>query len=220
MSGAARELAACIDSTLLRPDTTDRDVIALARHAREAGCAAVCIMPRRIEAVVRSLGKGATRVAAAISFPHGAGTPGTKRFEALEAVRLGATELDVVCDLDAVRRGDVAALEREMSEIMATTPEAGHKFMLEIDGLPASAWSRLGKATRRVGPAFVKTGTGVHGGAATVEQVARLRDAVGPEIGIKAAGGIRTLSDARRLLAAGAGRLGTSSAAAILAELD
>lgn len=212
-----RDLAPFLDSTLLRPDADDRDVMELARHARESGCAAVCVVPRRLPAVVRVLSGSATRVAATVAFPSGSSTSPAKRFEALEAVRLGATELDVVCDLDAVRRGDAAALEREMGEIMESTPEAVHKFILEVAWLPARAWSRVGKAVRRLRPAFIKTGTGVNGGPVTVEQVVRLCEATCGEVGVKAAGGIRTPGLARGLLAAGATRLGTSSAAALLA---
>ena len=212
------DLASFLDSTLLRPDADDADVADLARHASESGCAAVCVSPRRLAAVVRVVAAGATQVAAAVAFPTGTSTSPAKRFEALEAIRLGATELDVVCDLDAVRRGDVSALEREMGEIMTSTPEATHKFILEVAWLPPGAWARLGKAIRRLKPAFVKTGTGVNAGGVTVEQVVRLCDAAAGEVGVKAAGGIRQLEQARQLLAAGATRLGTSSAAALLAE--
>ena len=213
-----RDLAAILDSTLLRPDADDGDVGELARHAREAGCAAVCVLPPRLSAVAAVLGGSSTAVAAALAFPFGAASVGVKSFEALEALRLGATELDVVCDLSAVRRGDVKALEREMGEIMARTPEAAHKFILEVGWLPRGAWSRLGRAVGRLQPAFVKTGTGFNAGPVSVEQVARLRDAVGPDVAIKAAGGIRDLETAERLVAAGAARLGTSSAAGLLAE--
>jgi deoxyribose-phosphate aldolase len=213
-----RDLAAILDSTLLRPDADDGDVADLARHARDAGCAAVCVLPSRLSAVSPLLDGSATAVAAAVAFPLGASTVAAKSFEALEAVRLGAGELDVVCDLSAVRRGDVKALEREMGEIMARTPEAAHKFILEVEWLPRGAWGRLGRAVRRLQPAFVKTGTGFNAGPVSVEQVARLREAVGPDVAIKAAGGIRSLEAAERLVAAGAGRLGTSAAAGLLAE--
>jgi deoxyribose-phosphate aldolase len=213
-----RDLAAVLDSTLLRPDADDRDVGDLARHARDSGCAAVCVLPSRLAAVTSILAGSSTAAAAAICFPYGAATTGTKSFEALEAVRLGATELDLVCDLAAVRRGDVKALEREIGEIMARTPEAIHKFILEVAWLPRGAWGKLGRVLRRLRPAFVKTGTGFNAGPATVEQVAALRETVGSDVAIKAAGGIRDLETAERLLVAGASRLGTSSAAALLAE--
>ncbi len=212
------DLAARLDATLLRPDATDADVREMARHAAAAGCAAVCVAPARLAAAARPLGKSGTLMAAVVAFPWGSTTLPAKCFEALEALRLGATELDVVLDLAAVRQGDVAALEREMGEIMARTPDAAHKFIVELDWLPAASWRRLGKAARRLRPAFVKTGTGVHGGPVSPVQVARLRDVVGPDVGIKAAGGIRTLETAEALVRAGAGRLGTSAAAGILAQ--
>ena len=217
--GARARLARCLDSTLLRPDAGDDDIRELARHARGAGCAAVCVAPARLAAAARELAGSGTALAAAISFPHGAATLSTKSFEALEALRLGAGELDVVCDLDAVRRGDVGALEREMRTLRERTPEAVHKFILEVGLLPERSWRRLGEAVRRAAPAFVKTGTGVHGGPVTVAQVRRLVEAVGPAVRVKAAGGIRTLEQAEALLAAGAARLGTSRAAGLLAAL-
>ena len=212
------DLASFLDSTLLRPDADDVDEADLARHACASGCAAVCVAPARLATAVKVVSGTSTRVAATVAFPSGSSTTTSKRFEALEAIRLGATELDIVCDLDAVRRGDVSALEREMGEIMASTPEAIHKFILEVAWLPPRAWSRLGKAIRRLRPAFVKTGTGVNAGGVTVEQVVRLCDAAAGDVGVKAAGGIRDLEQARTLLAAGAVRLGTSSAAALLAD--
>jgi len=218
-AGARAAFARCLDSTLLRADAGDDDIRDLARHARAAGCAAVCVAPARLAAAARELSGSDTVLAAAVAFPNGAATLPTKSFEALEALRLGATELDVVCDLDAVRRGDIRALEREMRSLMERTPEAVHKFILEVGLIPDGAWRRLAAAVRRVAPAYVKTGTGIHGGPVTVEQVRRLVEAVGPEVRVKAAGGIRTLEHAEALLAAGATRLGTSHAAGLLAAL-
>jgi deoxyribose-phosphate aldolase len=215
-----QSLAAVLDATLLRADASDQEVREVSRAARRDGCAAVCVMPARLEAAARELATSTTRVAAAISFPLGASTPAGKHFEALEAIRLGAVELDVVLDLDAVRRGDVDALEREMARIMEQSPEAVHKFIVEIAWLPAAAMKRLGRAARRLRPAFLKTGTGFNAGPVTVEQVARLREAAGADVGVKAAGGIRTLEQAASLVGAGASRLGTSRSVELIAEWD
>jgi deoxyribose-phosphate aldolase len=212
------ELAAVLDATLLRPDADDEDVVDLARHARQTGCAAVCVVPPRLAAAAAALGGGSTALAAAVAFPSGAATVPAKCFEALEALRLGATELDVVCDLSAVRRGDVRALEREIGEVLARTPEAVHKFILEVGWLPQGAWKKVGRVVRRLGPRFVKTGTGMHAGPVTPLQVTRLKEVVGPDVAVKAAGGIRELETAEMLVRAGASRLGTSSAAALLAR--
>ncbi|MFQ5670766.1 MAG: deoxyribose-phosphate aldolase [Acidobacteriota bacterium] len=212
-----KDLASQIDSTLLRADADAGDIVECARYARSEGCAAVCVAPTRARDAATVLRGGGTRLAVAIAFPGGSASVATKCFAALEALHHGAQELDVVCDLAQVRRGAVKHLEREIGEIMARTPEAIHKFILEVAWLPRGAWKPLGRMIRRLKPAFVKTGTGVNAGPVTEMQVARLRDLVGPETGIKAAGGIRTRETAERLLAAGATRLGTSSAASVLA---
>jgi len=214
------DLAALLDATLLRPDAGPEEVGKLAELAGRHGCAAVCVAPHSLPAAARVLKRSGTFLAATVSFPAGSSTLASKSFAALEALRLGAQELDIVCDLDSVRRGDVKALEREMGELMARTPEAVHKFILEVAWLPAPAWRRLGKALRRLRPAFVKTGTGVNAGPATVEQVRRLREITCDDVAVKAAGGIRTLEGAFDLAQAGAARLGTSAAGELLAAWD
>lgn len=220
MFARREDLAALLDATLLRPDAGDEEVVKLAGQARRDGCAAVCVAPQRLPAAARILRDSGTLLASTIAFPAGHATLPTKRFAAQEAVRLGAHELDVVCDLDSVRRGDINALEREMGELMACTPQAVHKFIIEVAWLPAAAWRSLGEALRRLRPAFVKTGTGVNAGPVTVEQVRRLRDVTGDEVAIKAAGGINTLQGAFELARAGASRLGTSAAKDLLAAWD
>ena len=220
MFARREDLAALLDATLLRPDAGDEDVVKLAGQARRDGCAAVCVAPQRLPAVARILRDSSTLLASTVSFPAGNSTLATKTFAALEALRLGAHELDVVCDLDSVRRGDINALEKEMGELMARTPEAVHKFIIELAWLPAPAWRHLGKALRRLRPAFVKTGTGVNAGPVTLEQVRRLRDVTGDDVAIKAAGGINTLQGAFELARAGAARLGSSAAAELLAAWD
>lgn len=214
------QLAALLDATLLRADACRADIQAMTRQALADGCAAVCVAPAHVATASAILAGTHTAIAATVSFPLGATTTSTKSFEALEALRLGAGELDIVCDLDSVRRGDVGALEREMGTLMERTPEAVHKFILEVGWLPQAAWKKLGRALCRLKPAFVKTGTGVNAGAVTVEQVERLREVTGGQVPVKAAGGIRTKEFAVALVAAGAGRLGTSSPAELLAQWE
>jgi len=214
------DLATLLDATLLRPDAAALDVEKLAGQARRDGCAAVCVSPHHLPEAARVLRGSGTSLAATVSFPAGNSTFATKSFAAGEALRLGARELDVVCDLDSVRRGDMDALEKEMGELMARTPDAVHKFIIEVAWLPAPAWQELGRVLRRLRPAFVKTGTGVNAGPVTVEQVRRLRDVTGDDVPIKAAGGIKTLTGAWELAEAGASRLGSSAAAELLVAWD
>ncbi len=220
MFARREDLAALLDATLLRPDAGDEDVVNLAGQARRDGCAAVCVAPARLPAAAGILQDSGTLLASTVAFPAGHSTLATKSFAALEALRLGARELDVVCDLDSVRRGDIDALEKEMGELMERTPGAAHKFIIEVAWLPETAWPGLGKALRRLRPAFVKTGTGVNAGPVTVDQVRRLREVTGGEVPIKAAGGISTLDGAFALAQAGATRLGSSAAAELLAAWD
>jgi deoxyribose-phosphate aldolase len=110
------DLAVLLDATLLRPDAGDEEAVKLAGQARRDGCAAVCVAPRRLPAAARTLQASGTFLAATVSFPAGDSTLASKIFTALEALRLGAHELEVVCDLDSIRRGDMDALEKEMGE--------------------------------------------------------------------------------------------------------
>lgn len=220
MFARREDLAALLDATLLRPDAHVEDVEKLAGQARRDGCAAVCVSPHHLASGARILRGSGTALAATVSFPAGNSTFAAKVFAAGEALRLGAKELDVVCDLDSVRRGDVDALEKEMGEFMARTPDAVHKFILEVAWLPAPAWKPLGRVLRRLRPAFAKTGTGVNAGPVSVEQVRLLRDVTGGDVAIKAAGGIKTLVGAWELAQAGASRLGSSAAAELLAAWD
>lgn len=188
MAELDRKLAATIDHTLLRPDADGREVDNLCVEALRFGFATVCVQPIWVARAARTLAGSRVGVASVVSFPHGASVTATKVAEAARARDDGATELDVVANLAAIRAGDDAAVRDEIAAV------AG-------------------------GAAFVKTSTGFSAGGASELAVRTMREAVGPAIGVKASGGIRTRAQALAMLAAGASRLGASASVSIVLDV-
>lgn len=217
MSAFDRRLAALIDHTLLRPEADARAIDVLCDEALRFGFAAVCVQPCWVSRAARAL-DGKVAVASVVAFPHGANVTAVKVAEAVRARDDGATELDVVASFAAIGAGDDAHVRDEIAAIAEAAPGAALKVILE-----AALWSpeRLTAAARAAvagGAAFVKTSTGFNAGGATEDAVRTLRAAVGPDVGVKASGGIRTRAQAMGLLAAGATRLGASASVAIVCE--
>jgi len=212
-------LAPFIDHTALRPDLCPEEVDALCREAREHGFATVCVAGRHVRRAARGLAGSGVGVAAVVGFPHGACHPRVKAVEAAQAVADGATELDVVADLGAIRAGDVAGVADDLRPVVAAARGRAVKAIVETELFgdePGPLWVAAG-GVRRAGARWIKTSTGFGPGGATVEAVTRLREAAGGTLRIKAAGGIRSRDDAERLLAAGADRLGSSRSVLIVA---
>ena len=221
-SGDGREvpadLAGYIDHTLLRPDATAADIDRLCREAVEHRFAAVCVNPSWVRRAARNLAGSAVRVASVVGFPLGAHAPEIKALEARRALRDGAREIDMVIDVGALKSGDYERVRRDIAGVADACREAGaaSKVILETGLLTdeekviASRLAREGKAD------FVKTSTGFGPGGATVYDVALMRAAVGPRMGIKASGGIRSAEQAREMIAAGATRIGASAGVAIV----
>jgi deoxyribose-phosphate aldolase len=218
-SASARALAAVLDHTLLRPDATAADIDRLCEEARRHGFHAVCLQPCWVARAARALAGSGVGVASVVAFPHGASVAAIKAAEAARAVADGATELDVVANLGWIRAGDDAALTADLAAVVAAAPGIPVKAILETNLFPAERKAAAARAACAAGVAFVKTSTGF-GTAATEEDVALLRRVVGPSVGVKASGGIRTRAQALALLAAGASRLGTSASVTLVAEED
>jgi deoxyribose-phosphate aldolase len=220
-ASTARDLAATIDHTRLAPGTTAAEVEQLCTEAREHGFAAVCVNGVFVPRCVRALAGSAVKTCTVIGFPLGAMATRAKREEARVALDDGARELDMVLQLGALKDGDLAAVARDVEAVVAPAHGAGArvKVILETGLLEREAIVRACRIAGESGADFVKTSTGFGPRGATVEDVVLMRASVRPGMGIKAAGGIRTLSAARELLAAGATRLGTSAGLALLAEL-
>ncbi|HEV7209999.1 MAG TPA: deoxyribose-phosphate aldolase [Mycobacteriales bacterium] len=212
----AAELAALIDHTLLTPEATAAQAQAMADEAVALGCASVCVSPARLP--LRSDGT----VCAVVGFPSGAHAREVKSAEAAYAVVSGATEIDMVLDLGAVKGGSWTDVEDDIAAVRAATAgKALLKVIIEAAALTDDEVTGACEAAGRAGADFVKTSTGFHpAGGATEHAVALMRQVVGDELGVKASGGIRTTDAALAMIAAGANRLGCSGTRVILAGLS
>jgi deoxyribose-phosphate aldolase len=213
-----RDLARYIDHTLLKPDATAADVDRLCDEAREFGFAAVCVNPTWVKRCAERLRGSPVRVASVVGFPFGAGTTEVKALEARRALRDGAREIDMVINVGALKSGDHALVRRDVEKVADACREAGAlcKVIIEAalltdeEKVVASRLAQLAKAD------FVKTSTGFGPGGATVHDVLLMRETVGPKLGVKAAGGIRSAEDVREMIAAGATRIGASASVQIV----
>jgi deoxyribose-phosphate aldolase len=212
------DLARFIDHTLLRPDATTEDIDRLCDEARTYGFAAVCVNPTWVRRCAQNLRGSGVRVASVVGFPFGAGTTEVKALEARRAIRDGAREIDMVINVGALRSGDHELVRRDIEKVADACREAGAvtKVIIETalltdeEKVVASHLAKLAKAD------FVKTSTGFGGGGATVHDVLLMRETVGPRLGVKASGGIRSAEDVREMIAAGATRIGASASVQIV----
>jgi len=209
-------LAKMIDHTLLKPEATSRQVVALCREAVELGTGAICVCSSFTALAVEHA--GGIPVAVVIGFPSGAFRSSIKASEAELAHAEGASELDMVIDLGSAAAGDWDAVERDISAVREAVPApVVLKAILETALLDDQQVAAASMAAERAGADFVKTSTGYHpAGGASVQAVRRMAATVGPRLGVKASGGIRTSDDAAAMIAAGATRLGVSGSRAVL----
>jgi deoxyribose-phosphate aldolase len=214
-------LAKLIDHTLLRPEATQLDIEQLYREAIEFGVFAACVTPSALAVAKRSAGHEANlAIAAVVGFPSGAHVAEVKAFEAYQALRSGATELDVVINLGAAKDGRWPTVAHEIGLMREVAHNAIVKVIIESAMLTADEIVRACRVAEDAGASFVKTSTGFHpAGGATPAAVRLMRLTVGDRLGVKASGGIRTIDHALAMVRAGATRIGTSSTRAILAGL-
>jgi deoxyribose-phosphate aldolase len=209
-----KELAGRIDHTLLGPTASRDGVRKLCAEAIRYGTASVCVSPCHA-ALAKGLLRGSTvKLCVVIGFPHGATTSTVKRFEAEEAIALGADELDMVIRVDALLEGDEKTVADDIQAVCAAARKAPRKVIVKtiletclLSEEEKAAGARIAKAA---GADYVKTSTGFSTGGATTADVALLRRIVGPETGVKASGGIRDTKAALEMIAAGASRIGAS----------
>jgi len=218
MSNLTRaELARYVDHTLLAPTATPADVEALVAEGADLGVYSVCVSPSMMPASVPD----GLFVAVVCGFPSGKHTSAVKAFEALESVANGADEVDMVIDIAAALGGDFAAVEADIAAVRAATSGVVLKVIIESAALTDEAIVGACNAAVSAGADFVKTSTGFHpAGGASAHAVALMRATVGPDVGVKASGGIRTAEAALEMIAAGATRLGLSGTRAVLDGLD
>lgn len=214
-----RELARRIEHTLLAPDARADDVRRLCDEAREWGVHAVCVAPARVALAARRLGSCGVGVVSVAGFPHGDTLPGVKAAEAAAVLDAGAVEVDMVMAIGVFKDGD----DRAVVADIAAVAEAVHgapgrllKVILETALLSPDEIARACRLAVDAGADFVKTSTGFARAGASVEAVARMRASVPPQIGVKAAGGIRDYATAMQMVAAGATRIGASATRDIL----
>lgn len=215
-------IAALIDHTLLKPDSSKADIARVCAEARQASFASVCINPFWVRFAKEQLEGSPVRVCTVIGFPLGANETETKIAEARAALINGAKELDVVENIGALRSGEVHVIREELKELATLAHGSGAilKVILETGLLSADEKRTSCQLAAEAGADFVKTSTGFAAGGATVEDVILMRGIVGSALGVKASGGIRTLAALREMVQAGASRIGTSSGVNILKELE
>jgi deoxyribose-phosphate aldolase len=210
-----RDLAPLLEHTLLAPGATPADLERLCEEARENRFGAVCVHREMAAAARRLLGGAAVKVVAVADFPRGEAAIGARVIEALEAVRAGADEIDIVAPLPALAARRWEAALDDLRAVVRSVP-VPVKVILETALLDRDQKAAAAAVARCAGAAWVKTSTGFGGGGATVEDVALLRKVVGREGGVKASGGIRTAADALAMVRAGADRIGASACVAIV----
>ncbi len=213
-------LASFIDHTLLKSETTADQVIRLCEEAACYKFAAICVNPWWINLAASVLRGTPVKLAATIGFPLGANHITVKRFEAAEAIRLGANELDMVMNIGALKSGDRATVQNDIVAVAEVAHEGGAtlKVILETPLLTLEEKILSCQLSLAAKADFVKTATGFFG-SATAEDVSLMRGVVGDQAGVKASGGIRTAATANAMIDAGANRIGASASVAIVREL-
>ncbi|RAX15783.1 deoxyribose-phosphate aldolase [Pseudarthrobacter sp. AG30] len=211
-------IASYIDHTLLKPEASEAEVLKVCAEAAEYGFKSVCVNPVWVKTVTTALKGSGVLTCSVVGFPLGATPTDVKSFEARGAVLDGADEVDMVINIAAARAGDKGALADDIAAVAETVHAGGAilKVIIETALLTDEQKVLACQAAVEAGADFVKTSTGFNGGGATVEDVALMRKAVGPNVGVKASGGIRSLADAQAMIAAGATRIGASSGIAIV----
>jgi deoxyribose-phosphate aldolase len=217
-----QHVAALIDHTLLKPEATRQDITRVCEEARQYQFASVCINPCWVTLAAKLLDQTAVRVCTVVGFPLGANDARTKIYEANLALVDGAKEIDMVQNIGALRSRDYDLVRKEIGDLAAVvhSQRALLKVILETCLLTDDEKVTACRLAQESGADFVKTSTGFSAGGATVSDVQLMRRTVGPAMGVKASGGIRTLDQLRQLVAAGATRIGASAGVSILRDLE
>jgi deoxyribose-phosphate aldolase len=214
----AGQLAQFIDHTLVRPDATLDELAAACEDARKYGFACVVVNSCHVARAREFLSNTLVKVCSVVGFPHGANTTTVKIVEAMEAMKNGASELDIVINIGMVKSGRFDVVEIDLKNVIAMTPQKVHKVILETGILTPEEIIRVCGIAVKAGAEFIKTSTGYGPRGATVEDIRLIRQAVGASCRIKASGGIKDLAGMTSMVEAGAERIGTSSGTAIMEE--
>jgi deoxyribose-phosphate aldolase len=219
-SEAARKVALYIDHTLLKPEATRDDILKICEEGARYGFASVCLNPTWVKEAACALRGSGVKVCTVIGFPLGANAPDSKAYEARRAIFDGATELDMVINIGALKSGDEELVVRDIRGVVDIAHEAGClcKVIIETALLSDEEKVRACLLSKQAGADFVKTSTGFSKGGATVADIALMRRTVGGEMGVKASGGVKDLQQAQEMIRAGATRIGASVGVKIFQE--
>ena len=210
------KIARYIDHTLLKATAKKEDITKLCEEAKTYGFASVCVNPANVPLAKSCLEDSSVKVCTVIGFTLGANTTATKVYETKEAIKDGATEIDMVINVGKAKEGDFAYVEKEIRAVKEACGSILLKVIIETCYLDQEEIVEACKAAKNAGADFVKTSTGFGTAGAKVEDVALMRKTVGPNMGVKASGGIHSEEEAKAMLKAGANRLGTSASLRII----
>lgn len=218
------EMAKMIDHTMLKPAATEEEIAQLCREAADMGFATVCVNPSFIPQAVKTLKNTEVSVCTVVGFPLGATSKATKAFEAAEAVRRGAKEIDMVINVGFLKSGRTEDVLQDIRAVVEAVVGADNsaivKVIIETCLLTDDEKVMACLLSKEAGAHFVKTSTGFSTGGATVQDIALMRNTVGAEMGVKASGGIRNTEQAIAMIKAGANRIGASAGLEIIAGID
>ncbi|OAI87838.1 2-deoxyribose-5-phosphate aldolase [Exiguobacterium sp. KKBO11] len=210
-------LAGMIDHTALKPETSRAQIETLCKEALEYKFASVCVNPTYVALAAELLkSDDDVKVCTVIGFPLGANTPEVKAFETKDAIQNGATEIDMVLNIGALKDGNLELVERDIRAVVEAANGTLVKVIFENCLLTKEEIKTAAELSVKAGANFVKTSTGFSTGGATVEDIRLMRETVGPDIGVKASGGVRDFEGAKAMIDAGASRIGASAGIAIV----
>ncbi|KYG58014.1 deoxyribose-phosphate aldolase [Planococcus maritimus] len=213
-------IASLIDHTLLKAEATAPQIEQLCKEAAEHHFASVCVNPAWVALAAKHLEESEVKVCTVIGFPLGASTSETKAFETKDAIEKGAGEIDMVLNIGALKSGQEDVVKADVEAVVnAAKGKAIVKVILEICLLTDEEIKVASRLSKEAGADFVKTSTGFSTGGATIEAVRLMRETVGPDLGVKASGGVRSLEDVEKMVEAGATRIGASSGVQIMQGL-
>lgn len=215
------DIAKYIDHTLLKADATKSQIETLCEEAKDYRFCSVCVNPTWVSLAANLLKETDVKVCTVIGFPLGATTAESKAFETVNAIHNGAKEIDMVINIGALRGGNLETVKKDIEAVVnAAKNQAIVKIIIETSLLTDEEIVTACRLSVEAGADFVKTSTGFSTGGATVRDIKLMRQTVGPNIGVKASGGVRTASDAKAMIEAGATRIGASSGVNIVKDWD
>jgi len=212
------ELNKYIDHTLLKPEATVQEIIKLCEEARKYDFKSVCVNPSHVSYAKELLKDTGVLVCTVIGFPLGATTTAVKVFETKDAIKNGADEIDMVINIGRAKIGDYEYIEDEIRQVVKAAEGRTVKVIIETCLLTDEEKVKCCLAAKRANAHFVKTSTGFSTGGVTISDIKLMRETVGPDMGVKASGGVRTKEDALKMIENGATRIGTSSGVRIMEE--